>query len=52
MANPACQPESATLPVFLKSCPVSLNHYAKFSRFQEVSFTSNETYDTVWCASA
>jgi len=48
MANPACQPESATAPLFLKSCPVSLNHYAKFSRFQEVSFSQAENYDTVW----
>ena len=34
MANPACQAEEGAPPLFLKSCPVSLNHYAKFSRFQ------------------
>lgn len=48
MANPAACSDPAAPPMFLKSCPVSLQHFAKFSRHLEVSFTFNQTADTVW----
>lgn len=50
MVNPAALPDASPGPFFLKSCPVSVHHFAKLSRHQEVAFTSNETSDTVWIA--
>lgn len=50
MVNPLALADPASGPFYLKSCPVSTQHFAKLSRHQEVAFTSNDTSDTIWCA--
>jgi len=52
MANPMCvgaelssAPET---PLFLKSYAISTTHFSKFSRFQEVVLSPNDSYDAVW----
>lgn len=35
-------------PLYMKSCPISPQAYARFSRFQEVSMYTKATFDTVW----